>query len=78
MVSPDSAQSAEVGGEAQAPQQPAQEGITAGDLARRDEEIASVKQQLAEFISNASRRETELTKQRDAAKKAIELGEDSP
>ena len=34
MVSPDSAQSAEVGGEAQAPQQPAQEGITAGDLAR--------------------------------------------
>ena len=78
MVSPDSAQSAEVGGEAQAPQQPAQEGVTVGDLARRDEEIASVKQQLAEFISNASRRETELTKQRDAAKKAIELGEDSP
>ena len=77
MVSPDSAQSAEVGGEAQAPQQPAQEGVTAGDLARRDEEIASVKQQLAEFISNASRRETELIKQRDAAKKAIELGEDS-
>ena len=78
MVSPDPTRSAEVGGEAQAPQQPAQEGVTVGDLARRDEEIASVKQQLAEFISNASRRETELTKQRDAAKKAIELGEDSP
>jgi hypothetical protein len=54
-----------------------QEGITAPDLAKRDEQLTQLQQQFAEFKSNASRREGELTRERDAAKKAIELGEDS-
>jgi len=54
-----------------------QEGITAADLAKRDEQLTQLQQQFAEFKSNASRREGELTRERDAAKKAIELGEDS-
>jgi len=77
MVSPDSVPSTEVGGGAQAPQEPVQEGITAADLAKRDEQLTQLQQQFAEFKSNASRREGELTRERDAAKKAIELGEDS-
>ena len=77
MVSPESIPSTEVGGGAQAPQEPVQEGITAADLAKRDEQLTQLQQQFAEFKSNASRREGELTRERDAAKKAIELGEDS-
>jgi len=77
MVSPDSVPSTAVGGGAQAPQEPVQEGITAPDLAKRDEQLTQLQQQFAEFKSNASRREGELTRERDAAKKAIELGEDS-
>jgi len=77
MVSPDSVPSTGAGGGAQAPQEPVQEGITAPDLAKRDEQLTQLQQQFAEFKSNASRREGELTRERDAAKKAIELGEDS-
>ena len=77
MVSPETVPSTEVGGGANAPQEPVQEGITAADLAKRDEQLTQLQQQFAEFKSNASRREGELTRERDAAKKAIELGEDS-
>ena len=77
MVSPESIPSTGAGGGAQAPQEPVQEGITAPDLAKRDEQLTQLQQQFAEFKSNASRREGELTRERDAAKKAIELGEDS-
>ena len=77
MVSPESIPSTEAGGGAQAPQESVQEGITAADLAKRDEQLTQLQQQFAEFKSNASRREGELTRERDAAKKAIELGEDS-
>ena len=77
MVSPETVPSTEVGGGAQAPQEPVQEGITTADLAKRDEQLTQLQQQFAEFKSNASRREGELTRERDAAKKAIELGEDS-
>ena len=65
MVSPDSVPSTEVGGGAQAPQEPVQEGITAADLAKRDEQLTQLQQQFAEFKSNASRREGELTRERD-------------
>jgi hypothetical protein len=77
MVSPESIPSTGAGGGAQAPQEPVQEGITTADLAKRDEQLTQLQQQFAEFKSNASRREGELTRERDAAKKAIELGEDS-
>ena len=77
MVSPESIPSTEVGGGAQAPQEPVQEGVTTADLAKRDEQLTQLQQQFSEFKSNASRREGELTRERDAAKKAIELGEDS-
>jgi hypothetical protein len=77
MVSPESVPSTEVSGEANAPQAPVQEGITAADLAKSNEQLAQLQKQFAEFKSNASRREGELTRERDAAKKAIELGEDS-
>ena len=77
MVSPESIPSTGVGGGANAPQEPVQEGITTADLAKRDEQLTQLQQQFAEFKSNASRREGELTRERDAAKKAIELGEDS-
>ena len=77
MVSPETVPSTEVGGGATAPQEPVQEGITTADLAKRDEQLTQLQQQFAEFKSNASRREGELTRERDAAKKAIELGEDS-
>jgi len=77
MVSPESVPRTEVSGGANAPQAPVQEGITAADLAKSNEQLAQLQQQFAEFKSNASRREGELTRERDAAKKAIELGEDS-
>ena len=77
MVSPKEVPSTEVGGGANAPQEPVREGITSEDLAKRDEQLTQLQQQFAEFKSNASRREGELTRERDAAKKAIELGEDS-
>lgn len=77
MVSPETVPSTEVGGGATAPQEPVQEGITTADLAKRDEQLTQLQQQFDEFKSNASRREGELTRERDAAKKAIELGEDS-
>ena len=77
MVSPESIPSTGAGGGAQAPQEPVQEGITTADLAKRDEQLTQLQQQFSEFKSNASRREGELTRERDAAKKAIELGEDS-
>ena len=77
MVSPDSIPSTGAGGGAQAPQEPVQEGITTADLAKRDEQLTQLQNQFSEFKSNASRREGELTRERDAAKKAIELGEDS-
>ena len=77
MVSPESIPSTGAGGGAQAPQEQVQEGITTADLAKRDEQLTQLQQQFSEFKSNASRREGELTRERDAAKKAIELGEDS-
>ena len=77
MVSPDAVPSTEVSGGAQAPQVPVQEGITAADLAKRDDQLTQLQNQFSEFKSNASRREGELTRERDAAKKAIELGENS-
>ena len=77
MVSPESIPSTGAGGGAQAPQEPVQEGVTTADLAKRDEQLTQLQQQFSEFKSNASRREGELTRERDAAKQAIELGEDS-
>ena len=77
MVSPESIPSTGAGGGAQAPQEQVQEGITTADLAKRDEQLTQLQNQFSEFKSNASRREGELTRERDAAKKAIELGEDS-
>ena len=77
MVSPNEVPNNAAGGGANAPQEPAQGGITAEDLAMRDEQLTQLQQQFSEFKSNASRREGELTRERDAAKKAIELGEDS-
>ena len=77
MVSPESIPSTGASGGAQAPQEQVQEGITTGDSAKIDEQLTQLQQQFAEFKSNASRREGELTRERDAAKKAIELGEDS-
>ena len=77
MVSPESIPSTGAGGGAQAPQEQVQEGITTADLAKRDEQLTQLQNQFSEFKSNASRREGELTRERDAAKQAIELGEDS-
>ena len=78
MVSPNEAQGTTGSGEANAPQQPSQEAAAQTDVNELREQLTQQKKQLSEFISNASRREGELTRERDAMKKALEYGEDSP
>ena len=78
MVSPNEAQDTTGSGEANAPQQPSQEAAAQTDVNELRDQLTQQKKQLSEFISNASRREGELTRERDAVKKALEYGEDSP
>jgi hypothetical protein len=78
MVSPDEAQGTTGSGEANAPQQPSQEATPQADVNELRDQLTQQKKQLSEFISNASKREGELTRERDAMKKALEYGEDSP
>lgn len=67
MVSPDSVESVVAGEAAQA----------APVEATPDPALTALQEQVKNLVSNGSKREGELTRERDAARKALELGPDS-